>query len=311
MIHRLPLETKEQRSLGGRSRCPRCGVGIRWADNVPILGWLLLRGRSRCCSQPISPRYPAVELLTAVLFWWLLVSSPLLAAPSLEPFSAPLTFAADGTVSWSGEAAAAFVMRATFLSLLVACTFIDFDHFILPDALTKPGMVIGVVAGIWPGLAGAISSDPGVALPVRTALASIVGLLVGGGVTWAIRAVGSKMLRQEAMGLGDVKFLAMVGAFLGYSGVLLTLFLGCIFGAAVGVATLLRGGLSAKLPFGPYLALGAVVAMFWAQPILDFLFETWPEWQRSTPRAQWLILVVALFSLVLLFALVRRSRRSG
>lgn len=291
VIHRLPQEDPAARSLGGRSHCPHCGALIRWFHNVPVLGWLVLRGRASCCQRPIAFRYPFVELLTAVLFWWLAKAPP---------------FASHGDVVVES---AAFGLHAVFVSLLVACTFIDLDHQILPDRLTKPGMAIGLLAGLWPGLAGSISDDAGVPLPVRTLVASLLGLLAGGGITWLIRAVGSWVFRREAMGLGDVKFLGMIGAFLGFRGALLTMFLGCIFGAAIGGVAMARGGAAARIPFGPYLALGALTALFAADPILDFLFVTWPEWQRTSKSAQWSLLVVALISLVLLFALVRRGRR--
>ena len=110
------------------------------------------------------------------------------------------------------------------------------------------------------------------------------------------------------MGFGDVKFMGMIGAFLGWQAALLTMFLGCVFGALIGGVGVLFGG-AAKIPFGPFLALGALVAMFAAQPILDFLFVTWPEWQRSSPSAQWFLPVLALLSLFALFVLVRRGRR--
>lgn len=303
VVWRLPQQDPARRSLGGRSRCPQCGAPIRWYDNLPVFGWVLRRGRARCCGGTIAFRYPLVELLTAGLFlalwWW-------------PPFGvAPLYFSGDGQVAIDARGTAAFGFHGVFVALLVACTFIDFDHQLLPDALTKPGMAIGVGGGLWPGLAGPIADDPSTSYALRTVLASVCGLLVGGGVTWAIRAAGSRLFRREAMGLGDVKFLAMIGAFVGWQGALLALFLGCVVGAVAGVAAMVRGGLALKIPFGPYLALGALVALFAADRILDFLFVTWPDWQRSSPSAPWVLLVLALFSLVALFVLVRRGRRLG
>lgn len=298
VIHRLPQQEPAQRSLGGRSRCPHCGQGIRWFDNIPVLGWLLLRGRARCCGGRIALRYPAVELLTAALFWFLAVQAP---------FGAPLV-SEGSALSISVESAVALVLHATFLAILIASTFIDLDHFILPDALTKPGMAIGLLAGAWPGLAGSISSDPGVSLALRTFLASLAGLLVGGGVTGTIRIVGTRLLRKEAMGLGDVKFMAMIGAFLGWKAALLTMFLGCMSGALIGGLGAIFGG-AQRIPFGPYLALGAAVSLFAEQPILDFLFVTWPRWQRESALAPWLLSALALLSLFALVVLLRRGRR--
>lgn len=303
VIWRLPQEDPRQRSLGGRSRCPHCGTQIRWHDNLPVLGWVLLRGRARCCGKGIAVRYPLVEALTAALF---------LALAMWTPFGPVLVPAANGVgEAVDTAAAAAFGLQAVFIALLVACTFIDFDTQLLPDVLTKPGMALGLLAGFWPGLAGAITADDATPLALRTLLASLLGLLVGAGTTWLIRAAGSRVFRREAMGLGDVKFLGMIGAFLGWQGALLSLFLGCIAGALIGGVLALRSGLGLKIPFGPYLALGALVSLFAARPILDLLFVQWPEWQRSSPNAQWFLLALALLSLSALFLLVRRGRRAG
>ena len=301
VIWRLQQADPRQRSLGGRSRCPKCNVQIAWHDNVPVLGWLRLLGRARCCGTRIAVRYPLVEALTAALFLALAVWSPY--GPVLE-------IASDGGGGLHVEAAAAFVFQAVFLSLLLANAFIDLDTKFLLDVLTKPGMAIGLLGGLWPGLAGRFAPEANIAPALNTLLASVAGLVVGGGATWAIRIVGAKVFRQEAMGFGDVKYLAMIGAFLGWEAALLTLFLACIFGAAIGGIGVLFGA-GTKIPFGPYLALGAVVAMFAARPILDLLFVTWPEWQRSSPSAQWFLLVLALLSSIALFVLVRRGRRLG
>lgn len=297
-IWRLQQEQPSQRSLGGRSRCPHCGAPIAWRHNVPVLGWLWLRGVAACCRRPIALRYPLVELLGAGLF-------ALLAAS----MTSPVIPTAEGVVvDWAG--AAEFVVRAAFLTLLLVLSFIDLDTQLLPDVLTKPGMALGLLAGLWPGVAGAISSDDAVPLAFRTLLASLAGMLVGGGVTWAIRAVGSWTFRREAMGFGDVKLMAMIGAFLGWRGALLTMFLGCVFGAVIGGVGALRGRANV-IPFGPFLSLGAVVAAFAGAFILEFLFTTWPEWQRQSAGAPWILLGAALVSGGLLFVLVRRGRRHG
>lgn len=307
VIWRLPQEDPQQRSLGGRSKCPHCRAPIRWHDNLPVFGWLLLRGRARCCGAPFSIRYPAVEALTALLFL------ALAAWPPFGPVFAggTTTSGGEGTVSLVATGLAGFLLHAAFVALLVALTFIDFDTQLLPDALTKPGMALGVAGGFWPGIAGPLTQDPDVPWAMNTLLASVVGLLVGGGATWSIRELGSRVFRREAMGLGDVKFLAMIGAFLGWQGALLTLLLGCIVGAAIGGVLALRAGFGLKIPFGPYLALGALVALFAQDPILELLFVRWPEWQRSSPNAQWLLLALALLSLSALFVLVRKGRRAG
>ncbi|MBL8755549.1 MAG: prepilin peptidase [Planctomycetes bacterium] len=299
VIWRLQQDEPSKRSLGGRSHCPHCGALIRWFDNIPIVSWLVLRARARCCRKPIAARYPLVEALTAGLF---------LVLAHWPPFGPVGSLAADGHLDVDPAGAAAFGLHAVFLSLLVALSFIDFDTQLLPDVLTKPGIAIGFAAGFWPGTAGMIPDDAALTPAMRGLLASVVGACAGGGVTWAIRAVGSHVFRREAMGFGDVKLMAMVGAFLGWQSALLTMFLGCIFGAVVGGLGALRGG-SSQIPFGPYLAMGAVVAMFLRHPIVTFLFTTWPEWQRDSSAAPFVLGGTALVSLLLLFWLVRRARR--
>lgn len=304
VIWRVPQEDPAKRKLGGRSHCPGCGQMIRWHDNVPVLGWLFLRGRARCCRTSISPRYPFVELLTAAFFYVLAVAPPFGSAPFVVTEIAGLE-----EVSFDRAAMAAFIAHATFASLLIALTFIDFDTQLLPNVLTKPGMVLGVLFGIWPGVAGQldVAAEP----VVRTLLASVVGLLVGGGITWGVRALGAAVFKKEAMGFGDVKLMGMIGAFVGWQGALLSLFLGCVFGAVVGIALALRGGLGARIPFGPYLAMGAVVTLFAGDPILHALLVDWPEWQRRNPSSMIFVLTIGVGALFALLLLIRRGRRSG
>jgi leader peptidase (prepilin peptidase)/N-methyltransferase len=301
VIWRLQQEDPRRRSLGGRSHCPHCGALIRWFHNIPVVSWLVLRARAHCCGKPIAWRYPLVEALTAGLF---------LVLALWPPFGPVGSVAADGRLELDSVGAVAFGLHAVFLSLLVALSFIDFDTQLLPDVLTKPGIAIGIAAGFWPGLAGMISDDSSMTPSLRGLLASIVGACAGGGVTWLIRAVGSQVFRREAMGFGDVKLMGMVGAFLGWQAALLTMMLGCVFGAVVGGLGALRGG-GTQIPFGPYLAMGAVVSMFLRAPIVTFLFTTWPEWQRDSAAAPFVLGGSALVSLVLLFWLVRRARRTS
>ena len=130
---------------------------ISWHDNVPVFGWLMLRGKARCCGTKISPRYPFVELLTAMLFYALAVWPPF--APGLTSEGAVIT-----------EGMAAFVASCVFVSMLVALTFIDFDTQLLPDVLTKPGMVLGLAAGTWPGVAGVLIEDDVISPVICSAL---------------------------------------------------------------------------------------------------------------------------------------------
>lgn len=302
VIWRLQQEEPARRSLGGRSHCPRCGALIRWFDNIPVLSWLLLRARARCCGGSIAARYPLVELLTAGLFWWLAIALPFGPVLVVDP--------GQTAPSIDVSAAAAFALHAVYLALLVSLSFIDFDTRLLPDVLTKPGIVLGVIAGLWPGLAGPLGDEVTMSPTLRNLLGSLVGLVAGGGVTWAIRAVGSAVFRKEAMGFGDVKLMMMIGAFLGWQAALLTMFLGCLLGALGGGIGVLFGR-GNEIPFGPYLALGSLLAMFWGSSIATALFTTWPEWQAKNPGAQWLVLGVAMVLLSALFCFVRRARRSS
>ena len=140
-------------------------------------------------------------------------------------------------------------------------------------------------------------------------LASLLGLVVGGGVTWGVRILGSVVFKKEAMGFGDVKLMAMIGAFVGWHGSLLALFLGCVLGAIVGVVLALRSGLSARIPFGPYLAMGALVTLFGRDTLLTWLFVDWPKWQRDNPSSVMVVLGVGIGALFGLPWIIRRGRR--
>jgi leader peptidase (prepilin peptidase) / N-methyltransferase len=295
VIWRLPQEDPARRSLGGRSHCPSCGEMIRWFDNVPVVGWVFRRGKARCCGNAISIRYPLVELLTAVLFYILAAWPPF--GPVLTP---------EGLVDASN--AAGFFASLVFTSMLVALSFIDLDTYLLPDVLTKPGIAIGLLAGFWPGVAGVISDDPLVSLELRSLLASLLGMVVGGGVIWGVRILGSCAFKKEVMGFGDVKLMAMIGAFVGWEMSLLTLFLGCAFGVIVGGGdALIRGG-SGKIPFGPYLALGALVSLLSGDVLIQLLVD-WQEWQRRNPSSTWPMLAVGAGALLAMLWLIRRGRR--
>lgn len=232
LIARLPEEDPERRSIGGRSRCPRCGAPIAAYDNVPVVSWVLLRGRCRSCREPISPRYPLVEVLNATLWALVMADTAGGAATQLEAVRA----AAPGLV---------------LMSLLVAITFIDLDHRIIPNVLTLPGTVAGLALGI--------VAEPSrwLELPLA-ALAAGVFLFV----TWFVYPKG--------MGMGDVKMALMMGAFLG-GAVAIGLFAAFLVGAVVGIAMMVRFGAAARkkaIPFGPFLALGTVIAWFFGHPLL-------------------------------------------
>jgi leader peptidase (prepilin peptidase)/N-methyltransferase len=287
VIYRVPRGTFF--SNGSRSRCPHCGVTIRWFDNLPVLSWLLLRGRARCCGEGISLRYPIVEALAAGLLavLWLRVMS--------------VGIEAAGAADWLR-----FALQAWFLMTLLACTFIDIDHRILPDVLTKPTMVVGCVGAVLvPGLA---SELPGW-LPQKPAadslLNALAGLGVGFGLTWAVRAGAGKLFGQEAMGFGDVKFMAAIGAFVGPQGALMAFFLGTLLGAIYGGFHKWITG-EGEVFFGPFLAGGAAITLFFQQPLRVFLMSTLPEWQAKLDPL--ILLGVTVACVVILVVLIKRGR---
>jgi leader peptidase (prepilin peptidase)/N-methyltransferase len=229
-----------------RSRCPKCLRLIAWYDNIPVASWLVLGGKCRGCRLPISPRYPLVELLTGALFlyagWRELYGS-----------SAP-----------GPDRAIRFVLETAFLGAMMACTFIDLDFRILPDEITIPGTLVGLGASaMFPflhegGMPLTISSPHLASLAV-----SALGALVGGGAIYGVGVLGKLLFRKEAMGLGDVKYMAMVGALLGWKGVLFTFLIACLCGALFGIGKLLAVRRMGYVPFGPFLSLGALVMLFW------------------------------------------------
>ena len=227
VIYRVPLG---QSIVSPPSRCPKCGNRLPWHDNLPIVGWLLLGGRCRQCKNPISIQYPLVELITALLFVlvvWLTPPGPLM------------------------------VSRLLFVCILIALFGIDLEHQILPNAITLPGIVAGVLLSF--------IAPPG----WRDAL---LGVLLGAGILYAVAGAYYLWRRQEGLGMGDVKMLAMIGAFLGWKAVLVTMALSSFSGAAIGLTMIAaqRGGMKLALPFGTFLAIGALVAMFVGEPLVTW-----------------------------------------
>lgn len=293
VVYRLPRRGLEP--LGKRSVCPACKAPIPGWFNIPILGWLWLRGRAKCCGARISVQYPFVEALTAVLF---------LGLAWRPPSGLPLTESAGF------EAFAAFGFHAYFLSVLIAGTFIDLEHRLLPFRLTKPLMFVGPIAAIAvPGIAGFLVEGDRVPPMTSSLLSSIVGMAVGYWMTRGIEVGGKRLFKKDAMGGGDVKLMGGVGAFLGWEGALLTFFIGCVVGAFVGAARMVASR-DPYIPFGPFLAIGAALTLFFRGPILDFLTVTWPEWQREHMSSPLLLGGVAVVCCVLLFVLIRRGRNT-
>lgn len=234
---------REESVRFGRSRCPHCDQVIRWFDNIPLLSWATLRGRCRRCRGPISARYPATELLCGVAF----------------------------AASFAGFPGSRVVAAALLLWALIVVFWVDIDHRIIPNEITIPLTLAGIMLSPWflmqpeDNLFDAIASLMGVnLLIVHPTLLSIAGAAIGGGIVLLIRWLGQLIYRQEAMGLGDVKLLMFVGSWLGPAGALKTLFLGAIIGGVVSILLLVirRVGRRSYIPFGPFLAVGAVLALF-------------------------------------------------
>jgi leader peptidase (prepilin peptidase)/N-methyltransferase len=198
VIYRLP---KEESIVAPGSHCG-CGQPIKWHDNIPIVSWLLLRGRARCCGRAFSFRYPFVELLTGLVF----------------------------VACWLHFPPAVALCGWIFVSCLIAATFIDLDHMIIPDVFTIGLGVIGVVlSAVVPALHG-MQGDLFVLDSVRSAVVSIQGMLIGSGLVLWIALIAEVLLRKEAMGFGDVKFVGAIGAFCGWQGAVFTVFGGAVVG---------------------------------------------------------------------------------
>lgn len=245
---RLP---REESVVHPGSHCPRCGTALRWFENVPVLSWLLLRGRCRHCGAPIAARYPLVELLTAGLW----VAATLAQPSGLGPEPAPLLQALAGWL---------------LLSWLIPLTLIDLDRLWLPEGLCRVGLLLGLATTTAIGLSQGV--ELGRTLLLHHLLAAAAGLL---GFE-AVSAGAEKLIGRPALGLGDAKLAALLGAWLGLTGLGLTVVLAVFSGAVVGVAGRLSGrlGRHEPFPFGPFLAAGgAAVWLLGNQPWLSLLGE--------------------------------------
>ncbi|MEM7198810.1 MAG: prepilin peptidase [Planctomycetota bacterium] len=298
VIYRLPHGTFW--SGGMRSVCANasCRRPVPWYHNIPVLAWLWLRGKTHCCGVRLSVRYPLVEALTALLFGLLWLYPP--AGPVL------LGQRPDGSPEIDGPALLALVFHAVFIANLIANTFIDIDHRILPDVLTKSALALGLLAALLvPGFAGFIDVR-GLSPAASSLLYSGLGAACGYGLTQGIRLLAQGAFRREAMGYGDVKLMAAIGAYVGWDGVMLTFFLGSVLGAFVGVVHRWLTK-DAYIFFGPFLAAGALITLL-ARDSLEDGFASFQEWQRTNASSPWVAGVTAALSGVLLVVLVRRGR---
>jgi leader peptidase (prepilin peptidase)/N-methyltransferase len=213
------------------SYCPYCDQPIRFYDNIPIFGFLFLGGKCRRCGHPISARYFFVEFIAGI-------------------FSLTLYLKFDLSLNY-------FVYLAFCYALLVI-TFIDLDHQIIPDVISLPGIVVGLALSPF--------------LPHITFLESFAGVIAGGGALLSIALLYSLLTKREGMGAGDIKLLAMIGAFLGLKAVIVTVFLGSLIGSIIGITVMLKEKKDSRyaIPFGPFLAIGAFISLFWGNAIMEY-----------------------------------------
>ena len=254
VIHRVP---NEESIVFPNSRCPSCGAVIAFYDNIPVLSYLALGAKCRSCKQHISIRYPAVELLTAAMFV---------------------------AVAWHDGMSVRLPFDLVFVSALLALVFIDAEHMILPNVITYPGIVFAVVARVaipfltrtphFDDLPSLINGPfEGMPIWVASLGGAAIGALAGGGSLWLMGWIWEKLRGVEAMGLGDVKMMLMVGAYLGWRLTILTIFVGVLTGSIVGVALMARQrerNMQMLLPFGIFLGIGAIASLLFGSQIVGW-----------------------------------------
>jgi leader peptidase (prepilin peptidase)/N-methyltransferase len=258
VIHRVP---REQSIVFPSSACPKCGNAIKSYDNIPILGWLMLGGKCRNCKEPISFRYPAVELFTGLV--WLVVFWQIGFTPML-----PVAFA--------------------FLSAIIALMFIDAEHMILPNVITYPFFAIAIAVRIIFPLIFAtdyfgdsayapLVSMSGYPLWVISLTGAILGALAGGGSLWLVGAIWKALRGVDAMGLGDVKMMLGVGAILGWRLSILSIFIAAFTGAVIGMAVIAKQkdrDMQTQIPFGIFLGIGSIVALLFGEQLVRWYVGT-------------------------------------
>lgn len=263
-IYRIP----EGRSVIFPGSTCSCGQRIAWFDNIPILSWFFLRGRARCCGQVFSVRYALIELFTGLLFY----------------------------ISWSVHPPAVAIIGFLFIAFLVCATFIDLDHMIIPDRFSIGGMIIGVIISIFfPSLHGI--DNESITGNIHSGVIAITGVLIGTGLVYWIAVLGEIAFRKPAMGEGDVKFVGFIGAFCGWQGAVFSMFGGAFIGSVLLLPLLIVGRflsfkkkqvsklddsdevsdetmeLGSQIPFGPMLAVGALIYFLGFSRYVDAYFE--------------------------------------
>ena len=227
-IFRLP---KEESIVWPGSHCPHCKNPIKFYDNIPLISYILLKGKCRHCHSPISFQYPLIEGITALGSLILFMKF----GPSLS-----------------------YLFYFSFVAALIVITVIDLYHQIIPDVISLPGIGVGLLASL--------------IIPQITFLNSLIGVLLGGGSLFLVATLYQWLFKREGMGGGDVKLLAMIGAFLGWKAVILTILLSSLIGSITGIIIMALKGKDFKyaIPFGPFLSLGAVISLFYGENLIKW-----------------------------------------
>jgi leader peptidase (prepilin peptidase)/N-methyltransferase len=227
-IHRIP---HGESIIAPSSHCPRCKTPIRFYDNIPLVSFMILKGRCRKCRAPISLRYPLVEFLMGLFSLILLLRFGI---------------------------SALYLIYLAFFASLALVSFIDLSHRIIPDVISLPGIVIGLVISFLH--------------PQLSIKDSLIGVLLGGGILYVVASVYHLVTKREGMGGGDIKLLAMIGAFIGWKGILFTILCSSFIGSVVGVVLMFISSANSKyaVPFGPFLSLGAIIYVLWGEALITW-----------------------------------------
>jgi leader peptidase (prepilin peptidase)/N-methyltransferase len=230
-IYRLP---KEESIIWPGSHCPHCMKPIKFYDNIPLVSYLLLKGKCRYCREPISIQYPIIEGVTALSSLFLIIRF----GPSLG-----------------------YLVYFAFIAALIVIAVIDLYHQIIPDVISLPGIGVGLLTSI--------------IIPQITFFDSLIGILIGGGSLFLVATLYQWLFKREGMGGGDIKLLAMIGAFLGWKAVILTILSSSLIGSITGITIMVLKGKDFKyaIPFGPFLSLGAVIALFCQNEIIFWYLQ--------------------------------------
>tara|TARA_Y100000588_G_scaffold1352_1_gene1836 strand:- start:383 stop:1276 length:894 start_codon:yes stop_codon:yes gene_type:complete len=255
-IYRIP---KGVSIVHPRSRCGSCGKPIPFYLNVPIVAWIILRGKAHCCGAPFSMRYPAIELLTGALF----CTSWVLLPPSIA------------------------LIGFVWISILVAVTFIDLDHMLIPDRFSIGALGVGILLSLLVPNLHSVFSESAILASIQSMFTAIIGALIGSAVILWIMILAEVVLRKEALGFGDVKLMGAIGAFCGWQGAVFALFGGAVLGTiAIGLIQVVRlirpkkdsnaeeeRLVGREVPFGPMLAAGSLLYFLYLGPTVDWCFS--------------------------------------